>query len=73
MGHVGSKKKITKDDLKFLVKETKFSKKEILLWNSAFCKDCPSGICKNESLIILSFFKLDKTILKAIRYQSKIF
>jgi len=52
MGHVGSKKKITKDDLKFLVKETKFSKKEILLWNSAFCKDCPSGICKNEILII---------------------
>ena len=44
MGHVCSKKKLTRNDLKFLLKETDFTKKEILSWNLAFCKDCPTGI-----------------------------
>ena len=44
MGHVFSKKKLTKNDLKFMLKETDFTKKEILFWNSAFCKDNPTGI-----------------------------
>ncbi|XP_069127574.1 neuronal calcium sensor 2-like [Argopecten irradians] len=57
MGNKSSSKKLPKEDLEFLVNNTKFSKAEIKDWYRGFMKDCPDGLlCKSKFLDVYSTF-----------------
>lgn len=43
MGCFGSKQKLSKSDLQFLIENTEFTKQQIEVWYSGFIVDCPSG------------------------------
>ncbi len=44
MGCIGSKYKLSKQDLLFLLENTEFNKQQIDIWYAGFKVDCPSGI-----------------------------
>jgi len=43
MGGGGSKKKLNKEDMDFLIDNTNFSKQQIKQWYKGFMRDCPNG------------------------------
>jgi Ca2+-binding EF-hand superfamily protein len=43
MGCFGSKYKLSKPDLQFLIENTEFTKEQIEVWYSGFIVDCPNG------------------------------
>jgi Ca2+-binding EF-hand superfamily protein len=43
MGCVGSRSKLSKQDMNFLTENTEFTKPQIKNWYSGFIVDCPSG------------------------------
>lgn len=43
MGCVGSRSKLSKQDMNFLTENTEFTKQQIKNWYSGFIVDCPSG------------------------------
>ena len=43
MGCFGSKYKLSKADLLFLMENTQFTKQQIQVWYAGFIVDCPSG------------------------------
>ncbi|ESN95937.1 hypothetical protein HELRODRAFT_185956 [Helobdella robusta] len=57
MGHANSKK-LSKDDLAFLIDNTEFSKEQIKAWYKGFMKDCPDGQLTREKFLEVysSFF-----------------
>jgi len=58
MGGKGSKnKKLTKEDLDFLLGNTNFNKRQIKQWYKGFMRDCPSGqLTRNKFLEVYSGF-----------------
>lgn len=57
MGNKSSSKKLPKEDLEFLVNNTKFTKMEIKDWYRGFMRDCPDGLLsKSKFLEVYSTF-----------------
>ncbi|KAL3315269.1 hypothetical protein Ciccas_006099 [Cichlidogyrus casuarinus] len=53
----GPRKKLPKEDLEFLMKNTHFTKKQIKLWYNGFIRDCPSGqLSKRKFIEVYSGF-----------------
>jgi len=58
MGGGGSKKKLAKEDMDFLIDNTNFSKQQIKQWYKGFMRDCPNGqLTRSKFLeVYASFF-----------------
>ncbi|VDK36125.1 unnamed protein product [Taenia asiatica] len=48
---LGSRKKLPKEDLDFLMSNTHFTKKQIKQWYNGFIRDCPSGQLSKKKFI----------------------
>ncbi|KAM7539709.1 hypothetical protein Aperf_G00000046513 [Anoplocephala perfoliata] len=48
---LGSRKKLPKEDLEFLMSNTHFTKKQIKQWYNGFIRDCPSGQLSKKKFI----------------------
>lgn len=58
MGGGGSKKKLSKEDLDFLLDNTNFNKQQIKQWYKGFMRDCPNGQLTRKKFleVYASFF-----------------
>lgn len=58
MGGGGSKRKLSKEDLAFLIENTTFNKQQIKQWYKGFMRDCPKGQLTREKFleVYASFF-----------------
>ena len=69
MGCFGSKYKLSKQDLEFLLENTEFNKQQIDVWYAGFKVDCPSGsLLINKALIV---FKIIFTIFDQVNCQNQ--